>query len=243
MDFNTGSSGGRPEDQSRPLYGGESGGQPPRGPAASPGGEFNFQDPVGSFISTARGVLLSPVAFFRGIARQGDFINPAAFALINYMIYAILAGIIGLVFGSVSSLTSATDQEAAAGVAGSVGGFVLGLILAPFIAAVILLIVAGVRHLLVMLIVGAGNAGFEATLRVSSYTFATRLIWWIPILGTIIGFVYGLVLSVIGVREVHATTTGKAALIVLIPVVVATILLALLAALVGAAIFTLLQQQ
>ena len=129
------------------------------------------------------------------------------------------------------------------GAASTVGGFFLGLILAPFIAAIILLIVVAVRHLLVMLIVGSSNAGFEATLRLSSYTFATRIIWWIPILGQIVGFIYGLVLSTIGVREVHATTTGKAALIVLIPVAVAIVLLGLLAAVIGAAIFTLLQQQ
>jgi hypothetical protein len=246
MDFNTGGSGGRPDDQSRPLYGGEASGPPSGltpGPSGSTGGEFNLQDPVGSFISTVRGVLLSPVGFFRGMVRQGDFINPAVFALISYMVYAILGGLIGLVFGGVSSLTSTTDEGALVGAASTVGGFFLGLILAPFIAAIILLIVVAVRHLLVMLIVGSSNAGFEATLRLSSYTFATRIIWWIPILGQIVGFIYGLVLSTIGVREVHATTTGKAALIVLIPVAVAIVLLGLLAAVIGAAIFTLLQQQ
>ena len=65
-------------------------------------------------------------------------------------------------------------------------------------------------HLLVLLIVGSSNAGFEATVRVSSYTFATRLFWWVPIIGPIVGFLYGLFLSVTGVREAHATTTGKA---------------------------------
>src|SRR5919112_495163 len=98
MDFKTG--GGRPDDESRPLYGGGAGGRPPggppRGPAASSGGEFNLQDPVGSFIRTVQGVLLSPVAFFRGIARQGDFVNPAIYAVIIALITALLGGIIGL---------------------------------------------------------------------------------------------------------------------------------------------------
>src|SRR3954451_21295044 len=76
MDFNTGGGGERQDDESRPLYGGEAGGRPPGGPprgrAASSGGEFNLQDPVGSFIRTVQGVLLSPVAFFRGIPKQGN---------------------------------------------------------------------------------------------------------------------------------------------------------------------------
>lgn len=246
MDFNTGGSGGRSDDPSRPLYGGDAGGPtggPPRGPAGSPGGEFTLSDPVGSFINAARSVALQPTNFFRSIARQGDWIGPIAFALICYEIYVVLAGLIGLVFGSIASFGVGNTGEQAAGVAASLGGFVVSIIIAPIIAAIILFVMAGIRHLLVILIVGAGNAGFEATMRVQAYSFTTRLVWWIPILGSIIGFFYGLFLAVVGIREVHTTTTGKAALVVLIPVAVAIVLLLLFAALIGAAIFTLLQQQ
>ncbi len=80
-------------------------------------------------------------------------------------------------------------------------------------------------------------------MRVQAYTFVTRIVWWIPILGALVGFIYGLYLSVIGIREVHSTTTGKAALVVLIPVGVLLLFLAILAALFGALIWTVLQQQ
>ena len=94
-----------------------------------------------------------------------------------------------------------------------------------------------------MIIVGADNAGFEATLRVQSYTFVTRGVWWVPLIGPLVGFVYGVFLSVVGIREMHSTTTGKAALVVLIPVAVFLLLLILLVALVGAVIFSVLQDQ
>ena len=42
-----------------------------------------------------------------------------------------------------------------------------------------------------------------------------------------IASLYGIYLAIVGVREVHATTTGKAALVVLIPAAV-VLLLALL---------------
>ena len=250
MDFNTGGSGGQnPNDPSRPLFGGEStrsspssAGGPGGGPTGGPGGEFTLSDPVGSFVSTARNVLLNPVGYFRGIARRGDIVNPAIFALICYMVFAVLGGLIGLVLGSVTDSLLGTQQDGV-GAASSVGGFLLGLILAPFVAAIILIVVAAVRHLLVLLVVGSGNAGFEATLRVSSYTFATRLFWWVPVIGPIVGFLYGLFLSVMGIREVHATSTGKAALVVLIPVAVAFVLFFIAALLFGALVFTLLQQQ
>lgn len=235
MDFNTGSSGQRPDDQSRPLYGGESGGPPsgpPRGPTASAGGEFNLSDPVGSFISSARGVLLSPVAFFRSIARGGDFVNPAIFALICALISALLSGIIGLVI----SPFFAAPGDTGSALAGGLVGFIATLILSPIYTAVALLIGAGIYHLLVMLFVRPANAGFEATFRVVCYVAAVQLVSWIPIVNIVAG-IYAIVLSVLGIREVHSTTTGKAVAIVLIPVAVIFVFVLIIVALVGAALF------
>jgi hypothetical protein len=242
MDFNTGSSGGRPDDESRPLYGGEGGGTtggPPRGPAGSPGGEFSLQDPVGSFVRTVQGVLRSPVAFFRGLARQGDFINPAVFALICALISALLGGILSLIFTPLFAGPGDTGEAFAGGIA----GFVISLILTPIYAAIALLVVSGVFHLLALLFVRPSNAGFEATFRVVSYSWVYQLISWIPVIGWIAGPIYGIVLSIFGIREVHNTTTGKAAAIVLIPVVVVLLLVLILVALIGAALFFGTQQQ
>ena len=81
---------------------------------------------------------------------------------------------------------------------------------------------AAIQQLLVRLIVGESNSGFGATFRVASYTQVTSLVNWIPIVGPVVAL-YGLYLSVIGLREVPATTTGKAALVVLIPFAVVLI--------------------
>ena len=237
MDFNTGSGSGRPEDESRPRFGGETGGQspggPPRGPVISPGGEFTLSDPVGSFIRTVQGVLLNPVGFFRGIARQGDFVNPAIFALICALISALLSGIISLVL---SPLFAGPSDTAGETLAGGVVGFLLTLILSPIYTAVALLIGAGIYHLLVLLFVRPGNAGFEATFRVVCYVAAIQLISWIPIVN-ILAAIYGIVLSVFGIREVHATTTGKAVAVVLIPVAVVLLLIVLVGAALVAVLF------
>ena len=188
MEFDTG---GRPD----PAHSGGSGGgasaRPP-GMSASAGEEFDYRDPVGTFVRATRGALTRPADFFRGMTRQGDFVNPILYALICYEIYAVLAGIIGLLFGGLASIGSGTAGEQAAGAATSVGGFMVSIIVAPFVAAVVLLVMAGIKHLLVMLIVGSSNAGSEATLRVQSFTFAARVFWWIPILGALVGFLYGI---------------------------------------------------
>ena len=79
------------------------------------------------------------------------WINPLIFAIICYEVSAILGGLLSLV-----------------GFSGSrgFGAFIISIILAPIFAAIGLFIGAGILHLLVMVIVGSRNSGFEATFRV-----------------------------------------------------------------------------
>lgn len=237
MDFNTGGGSGRPDD--RPLYGDETGGparSPERGPVGGSGGEFNLQDPVNSFVGTVRALVLDPVGFFRGIPKRGNFVNPIAFALICAVINGILGGVIGFLI----SLVFLGDPDV--GVVGAFGNLILSIILAPIIAVIALFIVAGIFHLLVLLLVRPSNAGFEATTRAVSYSFVYYLISWIPLIGWLIGPIYGIVLSIFGIREAHATTTGRAVAVVLITVAILVLILLLLVSILvalglGAALF------
>jgi len=220
MDFNTGAGGT-----------GSSGGPPP-GSGGSPQGaqspaaaEFRYSDPVQTFISTVRSVVTTPAAFFGGILRQGDFINPLIFAIICYEVSAIIGGLLRLV-------GVGTDM--------GFGGYLVSIILAPIFAAIGLFIGAGILHLLVMLIVGSRNAGFEGTFRVAAYSSVTSLVSWLPFIGWIASL-YGIYLAIVGIREVHTTTTGKAALVVLIPAAVVLVLILILIA-AGMALFFSLQQ-
>jgi hypothetical protein len=97
-------------------------------------------------------------------------------------------------------------------------------------------------HLLVALIVKPATTGYEATFRVVSYSSVGQLVGWVPFLGPLVAIVAAVVLSIIGVREVHGTTTGKAALVVLIPAAVGFLIVLLLILLVGAALFFTFQQ-
>jgi len=218
VDFNTGSGGSGGSGRSPGGPGG-----PPRVSGGASGGEFDYSDPVQSFINAVRGVVTAPVDFFRGIRRQGDFINPLIFAIICYEVSAILGGLLSLVGVSM-------------GEAQGFGSFLFALILAPIFATIGLFIGAGILHLLVMLIVGSRNSGFEGTFRVSAYSSVTSLVSWIPVIGWIASL-YGIFLAITGIREVHNTSTGKAAIVVLIPVVVVFLLVLLIIAAIGAAIF------
>ena len=222
MDFNT-ETGGT----------GSSGEPPPgsRGPSPGPSSsaaavEFRYTDPVQTFIATVQAVVLRPVEFFRGILRRGDLINPLIFAIICYEVSAILGGLLRLV---------------GIGANQGFGAFIASIILAPIFTAIGLFIFSGILHLLVMLIVGSRNSGYEATFRVVAYSAVTSLVSWIPFIGWILSL-YGIYLAIVGIREMHDTTTGKAALVVLIPAAVALFILLLLAVVIGAVIFGALNQ-
>ena len=178
-------------------------------------GDYNLSDPIHSFIDTVRRVVLQPVSFFASLPQSRNLVNPLVFALICIEIYTILGGLLGLV---------------RVGTNRGLGSFIASIIAAPIGGAIGLFILAAILHLLVRLVVGAGNSGFEATFRVAAYAAVVNLVSWIPLVGWLLGL-YGIYLSVVGIKEVHGTTTGKAALVVLIPAgVILLVLVGLLAA-------------
>jgi hypothetical protein len=196
------------------------------------GGDYDLSNPVESFIDTVRRVVLQPVGFFAGLPRSGSLLNPLVFALICTEISVILGGILGLVGvreGFVAGYGFQVPENQ------DFGEFIGSVIFAPIGSAISVFVIAGIAHLLVMLIVGATNSGFGATFRVASYASVTSLVSWIPIIGGLLGL-YGIYLAVVGIREMHQTTTGKAVIVVLFPVIL-ILVLALLGLLVAGAVF------
>ncbi|CAN5730677.1 hypothetical protein BH18ACT11_BH18ACT11_14530 [soil metagenome] len=234
VDFNTGSG----ESSGAGGSSGGTGAPPPRVSGAATGGDFDYRNLGPSFVQTAREVLFNPVGFFRAIRREGDFLNPLIFAVICSLISAVIGGVLGFV------ISLATGN----GIGGSLAGLISTIIFTPIGTAIGLFIGAAIYHLLVLLIVRPSHQGFEATFRVVAYASVLQLFSWlavIPILGILIVIavaIYNVVLSVLGIREMHATTTGRAVAVVLIPVVVITILLVLIFGAVLFAIFAASQQ-
>ena len=199
-------------------------------PTTTPAGDYNLSHPINSFVDVARRVVLQPVRFFAGLPRDRNFVSPLLFALICIEISAILGWL--LVISGVGSSPGFNPNPQNAGLPSVVapGSPLASIILAPIGGAVGILLVAIIQQILVRLIVGRTNSGFEATFRVASYTQVTSLVNWIPFIGPLLAL-YGIYLSVVGIRETHETTTGKAVLVVLIPFVVALLLAVLLAVL------------
>jgi hypothetical protein len=196
------------------------------------GGDYDLSNPLESFVDIVRRVVLQPVGFFAALPRSGSLLNPLIFALICTEISAILGGILrlaGVGEGFVAGYGFQVPENQ------DFGEFIGSVIFAPIGGVIGVFVVAGIGQLVIRLVVGATNSGFGATFRVASYTGVTSLVSWIPIIGGILAL-YGIYLAVVGIREMHGTTTGKAVLVVLIPVIV-VVVLALLGLLVVGAVF------
>jgi hypothetical protein len=200
------------------------------------GVEFDLSNPVNSFLDVVRRVVLQPVRFFAGLPRSGALLNPLLFALICIVISAILSAVLVLAGVQENPGFNPNPQNALPSVF-TPGSAWASILLSPIGGTIGLFVVAAIQQLLVRLVVGANNSGFGATFRVASYTQVTSLVNWIPIVGPLLAL-YGLYLSIVGIREMHNTTTGKAALVILIPFAVVLLVALVVLAAAGIAFFT-----
>jgi hypothetical protein len=189
------------------------------------GGDYDLSDPLNSFVDVVRGIVFQPQAFFAGLPRQGSLLSPLVFALVCTEISVLLVGLLTFldVPGGITWLFGARGNQGFL-------AFLGGLVIAPIAGAVGVFLTALVTHLLVILVVGSGHSGFGATFRIVAYSSVTSLVGWIPFIGWIFSL-YRLYLATVGIREMHATTTGKALLVVVLP---AILILALVMVVVGA---------
>ena len=189
------------------------------------GGDYDLSDPLNSFVEIVRGVVFQPQAFFTGLPRQGSLLSPLVFALVCTEISVLLVGLLTFldVPGGITWLFGARGNQGFL-------AFLGGLVIAPIAGAVGVFLTALVTHLLVILVVRSGHSGFGATFRIVAYSSVTSLVGWIPFIGWIFSL-YRLYLATVGIREMHATTTGKALLVVVLP---AILILALVVVVVGA---------
>jgi hypothetical protein len=166
---------------------------------------------------TVRDVLLSPSAFFKKMPVTGGLTDPLLFAMI--------VGTVGLMFLSVwdlllhdsmrSFMTPEMRNAAGQGMSNNIAS-PLGTLMLPFLLIIWLFVVSGMLHLFLMMVRGE-KAGFEATFRVVSYSVSPFLILVIPYCGMLITMLWVLALAMIGLREAHETTGGKATIAVLFP--------------------------
>jgi len=181
---------------------------------------------IGGFIQTSKEALFSPTSFFKRLGTGEGYWPP--------LIYGIIAGIIG--FGVALFwiwLFAAQFIPIEQLIPVEYTSYILSLLIPlPFQFALSILISSLMIHLCLMIVRG-NKKGFQMTFRAICYSWSGYLFGMIPFIGIPIGGIYALILTIIGIREGHGVSTGRAVLAIFLPFIVAGvgILLAIIIAL------------
>ncbi len=177
------------------------------------------------FFATVRGVFFHPVQFFKSFRADGDYLAPLLYVLLLYIMILPVPVVIG-----VSMLFELFDYYSNAGLFGNL--FLLWAYLVaqlfhpagmPLITIPLFLFVsAGIIHLLAILL-GAASKPYKATFRIMAYLFTINLLLF-TFIGAPLAVICQAVYLTIALREVHHTTTFRAACVVLPPILLALLL-------------------
>ncbi len=145
------------------------------------------------------GIVLHPDRFFTDLPTVAGIARSSAFALACIAVSTVMAW-----------LATGADESFGAGV---VLPFLFDLV---FFAAYV-----AVTQVLVVLLARRTQVGAGATFRIAAFTQISQLVNWVPVVGLAVGFVYGSVLAVLGIRRLHRTSVASATAVVVLPVLVA----------------------
>jgi hypothetical protein len=168
-----------------------------------------------AYARTWRGAALEPRGFFQALPAHGSI----GAALLYYLPLGILVSGAGLLW---SLLRGSVDPEREVSLGGMELGAMdplLGFLLSPLLLLISLFVSAGVVHLLLRLFGGASR-DYPFTTRVFAYAYSPQLLGVVPIVGTAVGFIWMVIVAIIGLREGHHTSTGRVLAAVLIPVLI-----------------------
>jgi hypothetical protein len=168
---------------------------------------------------TWKEVIADPFGFFNKVPKEKWYKKPTLFFLKTTALSLLLNILFMLLFTSSELLNDPSFQSLFA----SIGSGILTLIiiaLFPFIILFswgMLFLVVGLIHLFIKLV--GGKSDYNATFKLTCYSYAPSLLSFVPVLG-IIAYIYSVVLQVIGTHKLHNITLGKSALAILLPIII-----------------------
>jgi hypothetical protein len=173
---------------------------------------------VKAFTDTLIMVLTKPVEAFQIMRTEGGLVDPVLYAVIGGSLGLIVYFLFTLLFGSFGMMGGQRNPLAA--IFGGAFGAIFVIILCPIFIALSVFIGAGIIHLCLML-VGGAKKSYETTLRVVCFaTGSTQPLLIVPICGSFIAGIWGLIVECIGLARAHETDVGRAVLAILLPVIV-----------------------
>ncbi len=189
-----------------------------------------------NLLDTWRRSVFSPGEFFRDVPYE----RPAARPILYYVLVSVVSSLVMLWWSPAFSTLqipllgetmAASELLPFAGATAASAAF--NFFLAPFVAIISLTLWSLLLHLFVLML-ARQRRSLTATVRAVCYAAGPSLLVIVPVLGALVGGVWTLVLTVIGIREAHRMTTGAAVaamlMAIFVPLVVLFVLILILAA-------------
>lgn len=177
---------------------------------------------ISAFGRTWHGSALQPSAFFARMPQRGSL----GAALLYYLAIGIAVAGVQLFWVMISG-AAAQPREVTAGSVDSALALnpLLNFFLSPLFLLGTLFLSAAVVHGMLKLLGGAAQ-NYVYTVRLFCFAYSPQILGVAPRIGAFIGFVWMVVVAILGIRAGHGTTTGRAATAVLVPVILALVLVA-----------------
>jgi hypothetical protein len=186
----------------------------------SPGDAPAWEDPQARFpanlFATWLQSLFDPATFFSRLPYRAPLARP----LLYFLIITVLSAFFDFWWESLGVAARYPLAGLYEEAVWSESSALLGFFLSPFVGLGALFVSSLVVHLFVLML-APDRQPLGATLRVLCYSVGPTLFAVVPFLGALVGGVWGLVLTIVGIREAHRTSTGRGVAIVLLPLLIA----------------------
>jgi hypothetical protein len=172
-----------------------------------------------------QGAVFEPTRFFRALPVPG----PLGAAVLYFLVIGIAAAAINLFWGSLFRFGGVAAWGWGASNRGAWAPL-LGFLFAPVSLLVALVVSSVVVHVVLVLVKGARHP-IATTARVLCFAYSPMLFVVVPVLGGVIGGVWTIVLTIVGLSEAHRTDRWRAALAVFLPAIVLALFVLIVVAL------------
>lgn len=158
---------------------------------------------------TIKRAMLQPTAFFQAMPVGGGQIKP----LIFYLLIAEFQIVMQMIWDMTGVGADATREAGLAGVSA-----MMLLFIYPLLLTILLYVMALLVHVCLTLVNGASR-GFEGTFRALTYGSAPMVMVLVPMVGPLVGAFWSLVVTFLGYKHIHRTTSGKVLVAMLLPLI------------------------
>lgn len=185
-----------------------------------------------SIVERVKGFLVSPSKTFDASKEDtvGDAFKYFAAILVIYAVIIAVISIVGLsAFAAIEGIFGAPFKDVLAPLLGAAVAplFAIGFFIVAFVAGVIGVFIGGLWFHIWVYLVG-GRKGVGQTIEAVMYGMTPNLILgWIPFVN-IIAAIWAIIVVIIGVRQLHELSTGKAVLAWILAVIIPAIITGLI---------------